>query len=509
MVMAQIWESAMWWSACRRCVAVAFVLCLAPLIALSPAFAQVAYEYDPLGRLTKVTRDDGSITEYEYDAGDNRVEVLAVIPNEPAFSIDDVSISEGGALSFTVIKIGPSSLTHAVDYVTANGTGGAGDYTAASGALTFTSGEDTKTVAVATTSDSIFEVDETVLVKLSSPTNGAIIGDGQGTGAITNDDSAPAFSVNNVSIAEGGNLVFTVTKVGTTSQSHAVNYATANGTAGASDYTATSGVLTFAPGQASKTVTVTTAQDSVYELGETVYLNLSAATAGAVISDSQGVGTITNNDSGPAFSVNNVSVSEGGVLSFTVTKTGATSLSHAVSYATANGTASSGDYTARSGSLTFTSGQTTKAVAVSTVEDTNNEPNETLYLNLSGATNGATISDSQGRGIIQNDDEAPNSPPVAANDGANGSGQIIPGDPPLILYVLANDTDADQDPLTVIAVTQPSVGSAQIGGGGAYIIYTPPSFGGGTAHFFYTVSDGAGGTDTAAVWGYVEIPGTE
>lgn len=109
--------------------------------------------------------------------------------------------------------------------------------------------------------------------------------------------SPPSFSVNDVSATEGGNLVFTVTKTGTTTSSFSVNYATADGTATAgSDYTGTSGTLTFTSVQTSQTVSVATTDDTVVESAETVLLNLSAATGGATISDPQGVGTITDND---------------------------------------------------------------------------------------------------------------------------------------------------------------------------------------------------------------------
>ena len=73
---------------------------------------------------------------------------------------------------------------------------------------------------------------------------------------------------------------------------------TANGTATAgSDYTATSGTLTFAPGQTSRNVTVSVTGDLVDEVDETFFVNLSGA-VNAVIGDSQGQGTIVNDDGG-------------------------------------------------------------------------------------------------------------------------------------------------------------------------------------------------------------------
>ena len=77
-------------------------------------------------------------------------------------------------------------------------------------------------------------------------------------------------------------------------------------------------------------------------------------------------------------------------------------------YATANGPAPNGalagsDYTAGSGTVTFTAGATTATVTVAVSGDRTREPNETFLVNLSNAVN-ATIADAQAIGTIQNDD---------------------------------------------------------------------------------------------------------
>jgi hypothetical protein len=66
-----------------------------------------------------------------------------------------------------------------------------GDYTSASGTLTFNPGETSKVVSVAVTNDSAVEADERFFVDLSRA-SGATISVARGTGAIVNDDVAPA-----------------------------------------------------------------------------------------------------------------------------------------------------------------------------------------------------------------------------------------------------------------------------------------------------------------------------
>lgn len=86
-----------------------------------------------------------------------------------------------------------------------------------------------------------------------------------------------------------------------------------------------------------------TIDDTADENNETVRLNLSNASGGATIPDSQGTGTIVDNDTagtcnGVSFAVaNNPTVKEGVTAVFTITKAGSTSSSCSVNYATADG----------------------------------------------------------------------------------------------------------------------------------------------------------------------------
>ena len=87
-----------------------------------------------------------------------------------------------------------------------------------------------------------------------------------------------------------------------------------------------------------------------------------------------------------------------------------------------------------------------------------------------------------------------NDPPVAADDDVT-----TPEDTPVRIDVLAGDTDPDGDALTVLSVTQPEGGAAEVVEGGAAVRYTPDPDATGTDTFTYTVSDGNGGTDEGTV----------
>ena len=111
----------------------------------------------------------------------------------------------------------------------------------------------------------------------------------------------PALSVADTRAGEGtdATLDFAVTLAPARAVAVTVDYATADGTATAgSDYTATSGTLTFAAGETEKTVAVPVLDDDHDEGSETLTLTLTNA-EGANIADGEATGTITNSDAIP------------------------------------------------------------------------------------------------------------------------------------------------------------------------------------------------------------------
>lgn len=93
---------------------------------------------------------------------------------EPTITVNDVTYNEAaGTATFTITLSVPVAGAVSVDWATSNGTAIAGsDYTAASGTLTFAAGETTKTVTVAITNDSIYEISENFFITLSNVASG-------------------------------------------------------------------------------------------------------------------------------------------------------------------------------------------------------------------------------------------------------------------------------------------------------------------------------------------------
>ena len=85
-----------------------------------------------------------------------------------------------------------------------------------------------------------------------------------------------------------------------------------------------------------------------------------------------------------------------------------------------------------------------------------------------------------------------NSPPLAVNDTAT-----VPENGSVDIPVLSNDSDPDNDTLSVDSYGQGSNGT--VTGNGAVLVYTPNAGFTGSDSFTYTISDGNGNTDSATV----------
>ena len=369
----------------------------------------------------------------------------------PSLSITDATVTEGNTdtvtTTVTVSLSAASGRNVSVDFATADGTAtfspGA-DYHSQSGRLVFNPGETTKTITLTVVSDTTDEPDETFLVNLSNPVN-ATIADGQSTITITDDDApgqggggggggaTPAISISDATVTEGNGgtvqTTVTVTLSRTSTSFVGVDFTTADNTAtfSGSDYYSQSGRLVFAPGETSKTITLTVVGDTVDENNESFFVNLSAP-ANATISDGQSVVTITDDDTSttqpppppagtpPTITVSDASVAEGSngdtnvAVTVSLSKTSTAFIT--VDFASTDGTATfaGSDYWRMSGRIVFAPGETSRTVTATVVGDVVDEINEVFYIDLANPTN-ATLSDSRSAITIIDDDGGTTTPP--------------------------------------------------------------------------------------------------
>jgi hypothetical protein len=214
------------------------------------------------------------------------------------------------------------------------------------------------------------------------------------TVTIKDNDQGLAFTSAAYTVSEAApKAVLTVKRTGGTAGAITVDYGVTGGTAtSGQDYNAASGTLSFGPGQASKTIGVTMLNDTAVEGTETVDLALSnfnpptaqGSPAAAVLS-------ITDNEPVFQFNVPKVTIAESALKAvITAKRTGPTTSPATVDYVISGGTATAvADYSAASsGTLSFGAGKATQTLSIAIVNDTLDEPSETVALTLQNPSTG-------------------------------------------------------------------------------------------------------------------------
>jgi hypothetical protein len=315
----------------------------------------------------------------------------------PSVSIANTSVTEGNGgttpAGFPVTLSAAATQTVTVQYTTSNGTALAGiDFNATNGTVTFPAGSTSQTATVPVIGDTLDEDDETFVVTLSNPVN-ATMGTAQAVGVIQDNDAPPTVSVGDCAVLEGAVCNMSITLSAPSGKGISVTVATANGTATAgSDYPPVSGPVGFAPGLTTASLAIPTIGDALDEIDETFTLNLSAP-VNVTIGDGQGTGTIDDDD-GPRVQAPDFAMTEGNAgttaATFVLGLTSGSPQPVVVSYATSDGTAQGGsDFQSTSGTVTFPPGTITMNVPVNVTGDTQDEPDEVFYLNLTNVVDGA------------------------------------------------------------------------------------------------------------------------
>ena len=371
-----------------------------------------------------LTVDDNDVAE---DDGATTITVTAAVDGPTRFgTARTVTVSVAGSGTATAVDFTP-----VLDF----------DIEIATGAASATG-----TFMLIPADDALDETDETVSVSGASGSltvNPATID-------LTDDDATPsiALTVDDDSVGEGDSattITVTATVGGTTrfAATTTVRVSVAgSGTAAAVDFAAVPDFdIEIAAAAATSTANfvLTPTDDALDEADETIMVN---GSSGSLTVNSATI-TLADDDATPSLSIDSPIVAEGNAgandMTFTVTLSAASGQQVTVNYAvdsTDPGTATAGtDYAAvPPGTLTFASGATSRTIAVSVTGDTTVEPDETVRLALSGATN-ATLGAATGVGTIVNEDGtsliAIDADPTTAN-------VIEPG--PLALQELLTDS---------------------------------------------------------------------
>ena len=351
----------------------------------------------------------------------------AVTPNIVA--PPDVIVSEaGGHVNLPVTLSASSTQTVTVNYATANSTAGSGTgcnatYTGVNGTLTFSPGQTTKVVSV-TLLNCHLSAFLSFTFNLSAATNAAIVRPSTRVGIVGDPaagTTAPGLYARSAYV---DNLAGSVTvpvllggPAGATSNSTVtVHYATKDNSAVAgTDYAATSGTLTFGPGQTVQNITVPIVDRAGAAPARNFTVTLSSPLNATLV---QKTATVTIGASGAtAIAAPNIVAPPDGIVSeadgyvdLPVTLSAPATKPVTVNYATANSTAGSGtgcnatyvgvpNPGSTAGTLTFTPGQTIQFLRVDLL-NCRLSAFLSFTFNLSAATNAAIVRPSTRVGIV-------------------------------------------------------------------------------------------------------------
>ncbi len=329
----------------------------------------------------------------------------------PLLTFVDTNILENaGTVVLRAVLDHPVNRTVSARFVTGDGTATDGeDYTRQTGLIVFPPNVVEASVTIPILSDTAVELDETLFINLSNPTN-AVLG-GPGMVTIVDDDGASvAFASVNFNAAEDAGSANVAVRLNAASgQTVSVRVVARPGSASDGlDFVATNAVLVFLPGQTNRTFSVRILEDLVDELTETISLSLTNLTNGVIGVPAQATISILDNDQPFLFfSAETVSGFEDDFsIPVSVWLSKPFSQQVSASFTIFGGTATPGlDYTVL-GNVIIPAGGTNATITIFPINDGTREGDETIRLRLTDVA-GATPSRTETTVTILDDDGAP------------------------------------------------------------------------------------------------------
>jgi hypothetical protein len=392
------------------------------------------------------TPEDSELLTIElFNPGDDPNVVIGVaratsviLDDDVTFSIhaDAPSVLEGHSgltpITLTVSRTGPATIAQSVRWEISTLYGTASTDVAdfgpggLSGVISFAPGETSRTLTVHVAGDTEWEADERFVVSLGSASPSAGIATGSVIVTVLNDEMRYAIQSTTLQRPEGhaGSTPysFTVTRAGFLDAAGSVAWSVAGSGASPADAadfvggTLPSGVLTFAPGETTGTITVAVAGDTQAERSDRFAVTLSPTAPGASLGNATASGIIVADDSSVSITPYNAVKAEGHPggstpFLFTVTRTGATDAAQSVAWsvvsATGGGRANAADFAGGvlpSGIVEFAAGEARKTITVNVAGDASRENDEGFAVRLDNPTNGLLVGQAEAQGTILRDE---------------------------------------------------------------------------------------------------------
>lgn len=240
--------------------------------------------------------------------GANTISTYTINDNDNTRKVNFNSSSSNAAESTTSVSIGLSISTvdggnpTTVDYSVTGGTatGSGTDYTLSAGTITFAAGTTTANLNFSVNNDAIDEDNETIIIRLSNPTNCNLGTTYTHTYTINDDDAAPTiqFSTTSSSGLESvASKTITINLSAASSKNVSVAFTTSGTATKGTDYTISNNSITILAGNTSANVTLSITNDSYIESNETAIVTMGSPVNATIGANNIYTYTITNDDS--------------------------------------------------------------------------------------------------------------------------------------------------------------------------------------------------------------------
>ncbi|MHB9001961.1 MAG: beta strand repeat-containing protein, partial [Thermoanaerobaculia bacterium] len=366
---------------------------------------------------------------------DGTQQVTATIADDDAAPTVALSLTgsplaeNAGVATITATLSAASSQAVNVQLAFAGTATSAGDYLASDTSITIAAGSFSGAVTLTAVDDALDEVDETVVVDIASVANGLEDGTQQVTATIIDDDAIPtvALTLAGSPLAENGGIATVAATLSAASgQTVAVGLSFTGSATSPGDYAASGLTITIPAGSRTGTVTLTSADDALDEVDESVIVDISAVTNGAENGTQQVAATITDDDAVPTVRLTLIGTplaENAGATTVTATLSAVSGQAVTIDLALTGSATIANDYLASTTTITIAAGSLTGTATLTGVDDALDEVDETVIVDISAVANGTEDGTQQVTATITDDDAAPTvalslaGSPLAENSG--------------------------------------------------------------------------------------------
>ncbi len=287
------------------------------------------------------------------------------------------------------------------------------DYTRSATQIVIPTGSLSRSITLTAVQDTRLEGNETVIVDITSVNNGNENGTQRVTATIIDDDTGPtvALSINPTTMAEAtGVSTVTATLSAISGLATTVTLGFTGTATNVTDYNRSATQIVIPAGSLSSTMTLTAAQDTLYEGNETVFVDITGVTNGTENGTQQVTATILDDDSSPTvtLAVNPTTIAEAaGVSTVTATLSAVSGLATTVTLGFTGTAINITDYTSSAAQIVIPAGSLSVTMTLTAVQDTLFEGNETVIVDITGVTNGTESGTQQVTTTILDGDTVP------------------------------------------------------------------------------------------------------